>query len=79
MSESGANLGRDSDNGMTSSERIRMRGASCLETVQVDAFTQVSKDMLTGRLYLSAKGEVGEQHHGYGICIGLRSETRRSV
>ena len=43
--------------------------------MQVDAFTQVSKDMLTGRLYLSANGEVGEQHHGYGICVGSRSET----
>ena len=29
---------------------------------QVDTFMQVSKDMLTGGLYLSAKGEVGEQH-----------------
>ena len=29
---------------------------------QVDTFTQVSKDMLTGRLYLSAKEEVGQQH-----------------
>ena len=47
------------------------------ETVQVDAFTQVSKNMLTDRLYLSTKGKVGEQPHGYGICIGSRSETRR--
>ena len=31
---------------------------------QVDTFTQVSKDMLTGRLYLSAKGGLANSMAG---------------
>ena len=31
---------------------------------QVDTFTQVSKDLLTGRLYLSAKGRLANSMAG---------------